>query len=104
MAHPPIHPGYQIEIELEELNLSATQAAKQLGIPQNRLTEIIRGHRGITADTAFRLARWLDTTPEFWMNLQRDYEINCFARDHGAEVQRQIVPLADHRTAVTAPG
>ncbi len=91
MAHPPIHPGYQIEIELEELNLSATQAAKQLGIPQNRLTEIIRGRRGITADTAFRLAAWLDTTPALWMNLQRDYEINLFERDHGADIRNQIV-------------
>ncbi|MDQ3694603.1 MAG: HigA family addiction module antitoxin [Chloroflexota bacterium] len=90
MAHPPIHPGYQIEIELGELNLSATQAAKRLGIPQNRLTEIIRGRRGITANTAFRLAAWLDTTPEFWMNLQRDYEINLFERDHGAEIRNQI--------------
>lgn len=90
MEHPPIHPGYQIEIELEEMNLSATQAAKQLGIPQNRLTEIIRGRRGITADTAFRLATWLGTTPEFWMNLQRDYEINLYERDHGAEIRGQI--------------
>ncbi|MBA2518199.1 MAG: HigA family addiction module antidote protein [Chloroflexia bacterium] len=90
MPHPPIHPGYQIAIELDELHLSATQAAKRLGIPRNRLTDIIRGRRGITADTAFRLAAWLDTTPEFWMNLQRDYEINCGERDHGAEIRNQI--------------
>jgi addiction module HigA family antidote len=94
MAHHPIHPGYQIELELEALNLSATKAAQQLGIPQNRLTEIIRGRRGITADTALRLATWLNTTPEFWMNLQRDYELNLLEQERGAEIRRQVRSLA----------
>jgi addiction module HigA family antidote len=94
MARPAIHPGYQIEIELETLNLSATKAAQQLGIPQNRLTEIIRGRRGITADTALRLATWLDTTPEFWMNLQRDYELNLLEQERGAEIRRQVMSPA----------
>lgn len=94
MTRPPIHPGYQIRIELEELNLSATKAARQLGIPQNRLTEIIRGRRGITADTAIRLAAWLNTTPEFWMNLQRDYEINLLERERGPEIRQQITSCA----------
>jgi addiction module HigA family antidote len=93
-AYPPIHPGYQIQIELEALNLSATKAAQQLGIPQNRLTEIIRGRRGITADTAFRLAIWLGTTPELWMNLQRDYEINLLEQERGAEIRQQVTPPA----------
>jgi addiction module HigA family antidote len=94
MAHPPIHPGYQIELELEALGLSATKAAQQLGIPQNRLTEIIRGRRGITADTALRLATWLNTSPEFWMNLQRDYELNLLEQERGAEIRRQVMSLA----------
>jgi addiction module HigA family antidote len=94
MARPPIHPGYQIGIELEALNLSATKAAQQLGIPQNRLTEIVRGRRGITADTALRLATWLNTTPEFWMNLQRDYELNLLEKERGAEIRRQVRSLA----------
>ena len=94
MTHPPIHPGYQIEIELEALGVSATRAAQQLGIPQNRLTEIIRGRRGITADTALRLATWLNTTPEFWMNLQRDYELNLLEQERGEEIRRQITSAA----------
>lgn len=94
MAHPPIHPGYQIEIELEALGISATRAAQQLGIPQNRLTEIIRGRRGITADTALRLATWLNTTPEFWMNLQRDYELNLVEQERGEEIRQQITSAA----------
>ena len=94
MAYPPIHPGYQIEIELEAMNLSATRAAQQLGIPQNRLTEIIRGRRGITADTALRLATWLGTTPQFWLNLQRDYELNLLEQERGPEIRQQITPYA----------
>lgn len=93
MTLPAIHPGYQVEIELEALDLSATQAAKLLGIPQNRLTEIIRGRRGITADTAIRLATWLGTSPEFWMNLQRDYELNLTEATSGAEIRAAITPL-----------
>ncbi|MGC4107340.1 MAG: HigA family addiction module antitoxin [Thermomicrobiales bacterium] len=93
MTLPAVHPGYQIAIELEELNLSATQAAKTLGIPQNRLTEIIRGRRGITADTAIRLAVWLGTSPAYWMNLQRDYELNLAEQTSGEDIRAAIVPL-----------
>lgn len=68
---PPTPPG---EILLKEflvpLGLSRVQAAQQMGIPLNRLNEVIRGKRGITADTALRLARLLNTSPEFWMSLQ----------------------------------
>jgi len=65
MTRPAIHPVN----ELEELNMAASQLAKDLGIPANRLTEIIRGRRGITADTALHLACWLGTAPDLWMNL-----------------------------------
>lgn len=68
---PPTHAG---EILLEEflkpLNLTQVQAAEKMGISQNRLNELIRGKRGVTADTALRLAKLLKTTPEFWLNLQ----------------------------------
>ena len=70
--------------------MSATQLAKELGIPANRLTEIIRGRRGITADTALRLAAWLGTTPEFWMNLQRNYELKTVERDRGEEIRQTV--------------
>ncbi|MDQ3539942.1 MAG: HigA family addiction module antitoxin [Chloroflexota bacterium] len=75
MTRPAIHPGEHIADELEALDMSASTLARELGIPSNRITEIIRGRRGITADTALRLGIWSRTSPEFWMNLQKDYEI-----------------------------
>lgn len=70
------HPG---EVLLEEyikpLGLTQSTLAKELGISTNRLNELVRGKRGITADTALRLARRFDTSPEFWMNLQSVYEL-----------------------------
>lgn len=70
--------------------MSATQAAKELGIPANRLTEIIRGRRGVTADTALRLAAWLGASPEFWMNLQRNYELKTAVLEHGEEIRHTV--------------
>jgi antitoxin HigA-1 len=68
---PPTPPGEILREEfLKPLGLSQVKAAQRMGVPLNRLNEIVRGKRGITADTALRLARLLDTSPEFWMNLQ----------------------------------
>ena len=86
------HPGEQIAVELEELDMSASQLARELDIPANRVTEILRGRRGITADTALRLARWLGTSPEFWMNLQQIYELRRAQEEHGAEIEQQVKP------------
>jgi addiction module HigA family antidote len=73
---PPTHPG---EILLEEflkpLDLTQTTAAEKMDISLNRLNELINGKRGITADTALRLARLLKTTPQFWMNLQNTWDL-----------------------------
>ncbi len=92
MTRPAIHPGVHIANELEELNMSASQLAKDLGIPANRLTEIIRGRRGISADTALRLAQWLGTTPQLWMNLQKNYELRLAMNEHGEEIARTVRP------------
>lgn len=93
MTRIAIHPGEHIADELEELNMSASELARTLHIPRNRLTEIIRGRRGISADTALRLAQWLGTTPEYWMNLQRNYELRLIEQDRGEEIRRLIEPL-----------
>lgn len=73
---PPTHAG---EILLEEflkpLDLTQVQAAEKMGISLNRMNELIRGKRGVTADTALRLAKLLKTTPEFWLNLQNAYDL-----------------------------
>ncbi|HYI24167.1 MAG TPA: HigA family addiction module antitoxin [Thermomicrobiales bacterium] len=92
MPRPAIHPGAHIANELEELNMSAAALARELGIPANRLTEIIRGRRGITADTALRLARWLGTSPQLWLNLQKNYELRLAIDEHGAEIERTVKP------------
>ena len=71
MARTPIHPGEILDEELKELGMSARNLAEILGVPSNRLSQIIGGKRDITADTALRLARYFGTSPDFWMNLQR---------------------------------
>jgi len=77
----PIHPGEILYAEfLEPLDLSANALAKHIGVPGNRISAIVKGDRGITGDTALRLAAALGTTPEFWMNLQKSYELEV-ARD-----------------------
>lgn len=64
MARPPIHPGKHLRIDLEEAGVSQAQLAREIYVPKNRVSLIIRGERNITADTALRLARWMGTTPE----------------------------------------
>lgn len=96
-ALPPIHPG---EIPLEDvpkpLGMSVNQLAKALRITAARLNDIVRGRRGITADTALRLSRYLGTTAEFRMNLQVLYELRtaCLAKQHG--IDRQVRPRESH--------
>lgn len=93
MSRPAIHPGVHIANELEELDMSAAELARALDIPANRLTEIIRGRRGITADTALRLARWLGTSPQFWMNLQQNYELRLAQERNGDAIEQNVKPL-----------
>lgn len=90
MARPPIHPGEILAEELQELGMSANQLAHILHIPANRITQIIAGKRGITADTALRLGQWLGTGPEVWLNLQKTYELRCAEQEIGEEVRRTI--------------
>lgn len=72
----PIHPGEILREEfLSHSDLSANALAGAIGVPANRLTAIMKETRGISADTAYRLAAFFDTTPEFWMNLQAAYEL-----------------------------
>jgi len=75
MARNAIHPGEHLAVELEELNMSAAALARQLDVPTNRITAILNGERGITGDTALRLAHFFGTSPEFWLNLQNCYEL-----------------------------
>lgn len=82
----PIHPGEILADELEAIGISAVELANRLGIPDNRIYLIIKGQRGVTADTALRLGKFFETGPEFWLNLQKSYEL---------DVARQKVMLDD---------
>ena len=76
----PVHPG---EVLLEEflkpMSLSQSRLAMDIGVPPRRINEIVLGKRGITADTALRLARYLGTSPQFWLGLQMDYDLDVTA-------------------------
>jgi addiction module HigA family antidote len=86
-----VHPG---EILAEDFmaprGLTANRLALDLHIPANRLTEIIRGRRGITADTALRLARYFDTSAELWLGLQAEYELRKAKDEIGSRVEREV--------------
>jgi addiction module HigA family antidote len=88
MARIIIHPGEHLADELQALGLSANELAKALGVPTNRITEIIRGKRGISGDTALRLGRWFGTGPDIWMNLQKNYELRLAAQAIGEALQK----------------
>ena len=82
----PIHPGEQLRDELDERGMSGSELARALHVPAPRINDILAGKRGITADTALRLARYFGTSAEFWMNLQGAYELRNARRQAGKEL------------------
>ncbi|HNB25601.1 MAG TPA: HigA family addiction module antitoxin [Alphaproteobacteria bacterium] len=91
---PVIHPGEHLREELDELGLSARAFAGLLDIPVNRVTQILNGQRGISADTALRLARYFGTSAAFWMNLQQIYELRQAEREAGKRISARVRPRA----------
>lgn len=92
---PVIHPG---EILLEEfikpMGLSLASVSRATGIPASRLTEITKCRRGLTAETALRLAKHLGTSAAFWIGLQAEHDLEVAERAHGERINREVVPLA----------
>jgi len=88
VARTPIHPGEHLAEELEELGMSAAELSRQIDVPVNRVTAIINGERGVTADTALRLGHWFGTSPEFWLNLQKLYELRLAREEVGDRVKK----------------
>ncbi len=88
----PVHPGEILRDELEALELSANFFATALDVPGNRITAILNGQRGITADTALRLSRYLGTTAEFWLNLQKSYELRVAEVETGKVIEKTVKP------------
>ena len=92
VARTPIHPGEHLAEELRELGITAAELSRQIDVPVNRITGIIHGQRGITADTALRLARFFGTTPQFWMGMQGQYDLE--RAEDAARIQlRRIAPM-----------
>jgi len=87
----PIHPGQILADELAELNTTPTGLARALHVPANRISQLVAGKRGMTADTALRLEKWLGVSAAFWMNLQKRYELDV-ARDQAGNTLETIKP------------
>lgn len=87
MAVPAIHPGEHLAEELKELNMSAAALARHLKVPTNRITGILNGQRAITGDTALRLAHFFGTSAEFWLNLQKLYELRQAEKKAGKAIK-----------------
>src|SRR5580692_9323371 len=88
MARTPIHPGEILGDELEETGLSAKKLADTIGVPPNRMYQLLAGKRSMTADTALRLGRYFGMSADFWMNLQSAYELDLARRQNGKAIQR----------------
>jgi len=84
----PIHPGEILGDELKEIGMTAAELAKRIGVPNNRVYQIINGKRDITADTALRLGQFFGTGPELWMNLQKAYELDVGRQKIGSQLKR----------------
>jgi len=76
----PVHPGAILKETLDDLSISMNRLAQEVRVPGNRISAIVAGQRGITGETALRLGRYFDTTPDYWINLQARYDLEA-ARD-----------------------
>ena len=92
MARTPIHPGEILAEELDELELSAAELARSLGVPTNRVTQILNGSRAISADTALRLGTYFGMSAEFWLNLQKNYELRLAENTSGDTIRAEVAP------------
>ena len=88
-----VHPGEILQQEfLEPMDITAYYLAKAIGVPQNRLSAIIRGQRAITADTALRLGKFFGTTPNFWLNLQNEYDL----REEREKISNELADITTY--------
>jgi addiction module HigA family antidote len=96
MARTPIHPGEHLAEQLKELGMSAAELARQLKVPTNRITQILKGQRAVSGDTALRLGHFFETSAEFWLNLQKIYELRLAEQGFGADI-KSLPRLGDRR-------
>jgi len=91
----PVPPGRTLEAEMKARGLSANALALKLRVPANRITDIVRGKRAISAETALRLGRAFGNSPSFWLNLQSNYDLALAARDQGDAIDREVEILLE---------
>ena len=98
----PVHPGEVLRDELDELGMSASALSKALDVPVNRMTMILNGQRGVSADTALRLARYFGTTPQLWLNLQKTWELRKAETEAGQQISKCVKPRKPGATGALA--
>ena len=90
MSQYIFHPGEFLAEELDERNMTGSDLARALNIPQNRVSEILNGKRSITVDTALRLATWIGSSPQYWLNLQQMYDLRIAEQEIGEEIRQTV--------------
>jgi len=106
MGRSLIHPGEHLAEQIEGLGISAAELARQLRVPTNRVTEILKGRRSITGDTALRLGHFFGTSPEFWMNLQKIYDLRLAEIKSGETIKGlpTLVKMRNNRRQILNSG
>ena len=90
----PIHPGEILREEfLEPLGMTASALSMELRVPVPRINDVVRERRGVSADTALRLARFFNTTPQFWLNLQTSFDLKQTELEVGKKIEHEINPM-----------
>ena len=87
MFRRAVHPGEVLKDELEELGMTATEFARQIAVPPNRVSQLIAGKRSVTGDTALRFGHWFGVEPQFWLNLQTQYDLVMADKEKGAAIR-----------------
>ena len=98
----PVHPGETLREDLAALGMSAAELARRIEVPVNRVTQILSGRRSITGDTALRLGRFFGTSGEFWLNLQKLYELRRAEQKNGAAIA--VLPILGERQDLRSTG
>ncbi|MDX1250648.1 MAG: HigA family addiction module antidote protein [Gammaproteobacteria bacterium] len=89
----PVHPGFYLKELLDELELSQSGLAKAIGVPAMRVNHIVKGKRPVTAEMALRLGLFFGQTPQYWLNLQSRYDMDCAMDTIGERLRHEIAPL-----------
>ena len=94
MFEKAVHPGIILKDELGELGISPTEFARQINVPANRISMILNGKRAISADTALRLGHWFGNEPQFWLNLQNQFDLVAAKKETGGSIE--VLPTQEN--------